>query len=157
MIANSHKALLLATSNKSEAAVGYTTMDGDTSGGLSPIADVPKSLVSLWLYWARERYELKSLELITASRGSLSPQPFDENDSLRDENDSRNATPVQKQLDQHTGPADFGLARPGLLSPVRRPSSEALLLLEVAEAETEPGSTPGRMGSSRPTAPAGFT
>ena len=78
MIANSHKALLLATSNKSEAAVGYTTMDGDTSGGLSPIADVPKSLVSLWLYWARERYELKSLELINGLEPTAELRPASE-------------------------------------------------------------------------------
>ena len=51
-IANLERALLLVTSNKSEAAVGYTTMDGDSSGGLAPIADVPKSLVSMWLSWA---------------------------------------------------------------------------------------------------------
>ena len=52
-VANMHNALLLVTSNKSEAAVGYTTMDGDSSGGLAPIADVPKSLVKLYLAWAR--------------------------------------------------------------------------------------------------------
>ena len=38
MLANIQGALLLATSNRSEAAVGYATMDGDTCGGLSPIA-----------------------------------------------------------------------------------------------------------------------
>ena len=36
MIANLRNALLLATSNRSESAVGYATMDGDTCGGLSP-------------------------------------------------------------------------------------------------------------------------
>ena len=34
MLANLRGALLLATSNRSEAAVGYATMDGDTCGGL---------------------------------------------------------------------------------------------------------------------------
>ncbi|MDB4791859.1 NAD(+) synthase, partial [Akkermansiaceae bacterium] len=42
MMANIRNALLLATSNRSEAAVGYATMDGDTSGGLSPIAGIDK-------------------------------------------------------------------------------------------------------------------
>ena len=51
-LANTRGLLLLATSNKSEAAVGYTTMDGDTSGGVAPIADVLKTLVSDWLAWA---------------------------------------------------------------------------------------------------------
>ena len=36
MLANLRGALLLATSNRSEAAVGYATMDGDTCGGLAP-------------------------------------------------------------------------------------------------------------------------
>lgn len=61
MVANVRRFLLLATSNKSEAAVGYTTMDGDTSGGLSPISDVPKSLIIVWLAWAAEFHGLKSL------------------------------------------------------------------------------------------------
>src|SRR5262249_2780345 len=38
LIANVRSALLLSTSNRSEAAVGYATMDGDTAGGLCPIA-----------------------------------------------------------------------------------------------------------------------
>ncbi|MBL7543820.1 MAG: NAD(+) synthase [Bdellovibrionaceae bacterium] len=51
MFANIKNALLLATSNRSEAAVGYATMDGDTSGGLSPIAGVDKSFLNKWLRW----------------------------------------------------------------------------------------------------------
>ena len=85
MIANSHKALLLATSNKSEAAVGYTTMDGDTSGGLSPIADVPKSLVSLWLRWAHQRYQLSSLALINGLEPTAELRP--EHEAQTDEDD----------------------------------------------------------------------
>ncbi|MEM7016472.1 MAG: NAD(+) synthase [Pseudomonadota bacterium] len=51
MIANIHRALLLSTSNRSEAAVGYATMDGDTSGGLSPIAGIDKHFLRQWLCW----------------------------------------------------------------------------------------------------------
>lgn len=61
MVANVRQFLLLATSNKSEAAVGYTTMDGDTSGGLSPISDVPKSLILVWLAWAAEFHGISAL------------------------------------------------------------------------------------------------
>ncbi len=43
--ANKKSALLLATSNKSESAVGYTTLYGDMAGGFSPIKDVFKSRV----------------------------------------------------------------------------------------------------------------
>jgi len=51
MIANLENKLLLATSNRSEAAVGYATMDGDTCGGLSPIAGIDKAFLRQWLAW----------------------------------------------------------------------------------------------------------
>ncbi|MBN8610848.1 MAG: NAD(+) synthase [Deltaproteobacteria bacterium] len=51
MLANVEGKLLLATSNRSEAAVGYATMDGDTSGGLSPIAGIDKHYLRSWLRW----------------------------------------------------------------------------------------------------------
>lgn len=41
-LSNSHKVLMLNTSNKSEAAVGYGTLYGDTSGALSVIGDLYK-------------------------------------------------------------------------------------------------------------------
>lgn len=75
MVANLNRALLISTSNKSEAAVGYTTMDGDTSGGLSPIADVPKSLIQVWLTWARDFHGYESLDAVlgTAATAELRP------------------------------------------------------------------------------------
>ena len=51
LLANLRNGLLLATSNRSEAAVGYATMDGDTSGGLSPIAGIDKAFIRRWLRW----------------------------------------------------------------------------------------------------------
>lgn len=51
LLTNLRGALLLATSNRSEAAVGYATMDGDTSGGLSPIAGIDKAFLRKWLAW----------------------------------------------------------------------------------------------------------
>ncbi|MGA2232242.1 MAG: NAD(+) synthase [Tepidisphaeraceae bacterium] len=51
MLANIRNALLLSTSNRSEAAVGYATMDGDTSGGLAPIAGIDKAFLRQWLRW----------------------------------------------------------------------------------------------------------
>lgn len=44
-LSNSHNALMLNTSNKSEAAVGYGTLYGDTSGALSVIGDLYKTEV----------------------------------------------------------------------------------------------------------------
>ena len=51
MLANIKNALLLATSNRSEASVGYATMDGDTSGSISPIAGIDKAYLRTWLRW----------------------------------------------------------------------------------------------------------
>ncbi|RYD22071.1 MAG: NAD(+) synthase [Verrucomicrobiaceae bacterium] len=51
MIANITNTLLLSTSNRSEAAVGYATMDGDTSGSLAPIAGIDKAWLRKWLRW----------------------------------------------------------------------------------------------------------
>jgi NAD+ synthase (glutamine-hydrolysing) len=51
LLANISGALLLSTSNRSEAAVGYATMDGDTAGGLAPIAGIDKAYLRKWLVW----------------------------------------------------------------------------------------------------------
>ena len=42
-ISNKLGAMVLATGNKSECAVGYCTLYGDTCGGFAPIADVYKT------------------------------------------------------------------------------------------------------------------
>ncbi|HBO44465.1 MAG TPA: NAD(+) synthase [Planctomycetaceae bacterium] len=55
LLANLNRALLLATSNRSEAAVGYATMDGDTCGGLSPITGVDKAFLREWLVWLEKQ------------------------------------------------------------------------------------------------------
>ena len=44
-ISNEEGHLVLATGNKSELAVGYSTIYGDAVGGYAPIKDVPKMLV----------------------------------------------------------------------------------------------------------------
>ncbi len=51
LLANLRNALLLTTGNRSEAAVGYATMDGDTSGGLSLLAGIDKHFLRQWLRW----------------------------------------------------------------------------------------------------------
>jgi NAD+ synthase (glutamine-hydrolysing) len=51
MLANLTGSLLLSTSNRSEAAVGYATMDGDTSGGIAPLAGIDKAYLRRWLVW----------------------------------------------------------------------------------------------------------
>ena len=49
LLTNLEGRLLLSTSNRSEVGVGYATMDGDTSGGLAPIAGANKTFLRGWL------------------------------------------------------------------------------------------------------------
>lgn len=51
LLTNLSNHLLLATSNRSEAAVGYATMDGDTAGSISPLAGIDKHYLRQWLRW----------------------------------------------------------------------------------------------------------
>jgi NAD+ synthase (glutamine-hydrolysing) len=44
-LSNQFGALVLTTGNKSETAVGYATLYGDTAGGFAVIKDVPKTMV----------------------------------------------------------------------------------------------------------------
>jgi NAD+ synthase (glutamine-hydrolysing) len=53
--------LVLTTSNKSESAVGYATLFGDTAGGFAVIKDVPKLLV---YELARHRNRVAGREII---------------------------------------------------------------------------------------------
>jgi len=96
MITNIEDKLLLATSNRSEAAVGYATMDGDTCGGLSPIAGIDKAFLRRWLSWAetsgplglgatpalgcvtrqRSTPELRPQQALQQSEGDLMPFPI---------------------------------------------------------------------------------
>lgn len=50
-LSNEHGHLVLATGNKSEISVGYSTLYGDSVGGFAPIKDVPKTLVWALASW----------------------------------------------------------------------------------------------------------
>ncbi|ADD44595.1 NAD+ synthase [Stackebrandtia nassauensis] len=50
-LSNQHGHLVLAAGNKSEYAVGYSTLYGDAVGGYAPIKDVPKTLVFELAKW----------------------------------------------------------------------------------------------------------
>jgi NAD+ synthase (glutamine-hydrolysing) len=77
MLANIKNALLLATSNRSEASVGYATMDGDTSGSILPISGIDKSFVRTWLIWL-EAQGFKGLHLVNCLEPSAELRPLSE-------------------------------------------------------------------------------
>jgi NAD+ synthetase len=60
-ISNEEGSLLLATSNKSESAVGYTTIYGDMCGAFSPIKDVYKTQVYKLAKWRNKNIPKGSL------------------------------------------------------------------------------------------------
>jgi NAD+ synthase (glutamine-hydrolysing) len=65
-ISNAEGHLVLATGNKSELSVGYSTIYGDAVGGFAPLKDVPKTLV-----WELSRW--RNAEALR--RGAVPPIP----------------------------------------------------------------------------------
>jgi NAD+ synthase (glutamine-hydrolysing) len=81
-IANAENFLLITTSNRSEATVGYCTMDGDTAGSLAPVAGIDKVFLREWLAWARDAYVLPALDLVIRQTptAELKPEAFNQTD-----------------------------------------------------------------------------
>lgn len=77
MLANSKKALLLTTSNRSEGDVGYATMDGDTSGSIAPILGVDKPFIRQWLHWAEKTLGYKGLHEVNQLEPTAELRPAD--------------------------------------------------------------------------------
>jgi NAD+ synthase (glutamine-hydrolysing) len=65
-LSNQHGHLVLTTGNKTELAVGYSTIYGDSVGGFAPIKDVEKGLV-----WELARYRNQ----LAVSLGQIPPIP----------------------------------------------------------------------------------
>ncbi|MEX2274129.1 MAG: NAD+ synthase [Actinomycetota bacterium] len=85
-VSNRFGDLVLATGNKSEYAVGYSTLYGDMAGGFAPIKDVPKTLVYQLSRWRNTQ---------AAARGEVAPIP----DRVLDKPPSAELRPGQKDTD----------------------------------------------------------
>lgn len=85
MLANIKNYLLLSTSNRSEGALGYTTMDGDTSGGISPIAAVGKDFILQWLRWAEKEKSYHGLKTVNALQPTAELRPQEQNQTDEEE------------------------------------------------------------------------
>ena len=83
-ISNKFGHIVLNTSNKSEAAVGYGTLYGDMVGGLSVIADIYKTEVFELAKFINKEKEIIPINIITKPPSAeLRPDQFD-SDSLPD-------------------------------------------------------------------------
>lgn len=81
-LSNKYGRMLLSTGNKSELAVGYTTLYGDSCGGLAVISDVPKTMVyQLAAHINREREIIPENTIRKPPSAELRPGQMD-TDSL---------------------------------------------------------------------------
>lgn len=95
-LSNKEGHLVLTTGNKSELAVGYSTIYGDSVGGFAPIKDVPKTLVWELARWRNAR---------AASQGDTPPIPVNSIDKppsaeLRPDQTDQDSLPDYELLDQ---------------------------------------------------------
>jgi len=85
MLTNVKRGLLITTSNRSEGDVGYATMDGDTAGGIAPIAGVDKDFIRKWLRWAEINRGHHGLHRVNSLAPTAELRPSDQ--SQTDEKD----------------------------------------------------------------------
>lgn len=85
MLANLENKLLMATSNRSEGDVGYATMDGDTSGSISPIAGVDKHFILQWLKYAEHELGFSGLKEVNALTPTAELRPEAQNQTDEDD------------------------------------------------------------------------
>jgi NAD+ synthase (glutamine-hydrolysing) len=87
LLTNLSNHLLLATSNRSEAAVGYATMDGDTAGSISPLAGIDKHYLRQWLRWLEtvgcevkgKHIRIEGLKKVNSLQPTAELRPLDKN------------------------------------------------------------------------------
>jgi NAD+ synthase (glutamine-hydrolysing) len=131
-LSNQHGHLLLTTGNKSEVAVGYSTLYGDSAGGFAPIKDVPKTLVWELARWrnaaARDRGEMEPIP-----RNSIEKPPSAELAPGQQDSDS---LPSYEELDAVIADyVDRDLGMVGLLQAGHDPDVVARVLRLVDSAE----------------------
>ncbi|MBA3524514.1 MAG: NAD+ synthase [Geodermatophilaceae bacterium] len=94
-LSNEHGHLVLATGNKTELAVGYSTIYGDAVGGIAPIKDVPKTLVWQLSRW-RNAYAARHGQTPPIPENSISKPPSAE---LRPGQKDSDSLPPYAELD----------------------------------------------------------
>ena len=95
-LSNQEGHLVLATGNKSELAVGYSTLYGDAVGGYAPIKDLLKSEVWAIARWRNKVAQLRG-EILPIPENSISKEPSAE---LRPDQLDTDSLPPYDQLDQ---------------------------------------------------------
>lgn len=94
-LSNADGHLVLSTGNKTELAVGYSTIYGDSAGGFAPIKDVPKTLVWELARWRNEAAEARG-ETPPIPENSIGKPPSAE---LRPDQTDQDSLPPYEVLD----------------------------------------------------------
>ena len=85
--------LVLTTSNKSETAVGYSTLYGDMAGGFAVIKDIPKTLIYQLTHWInRHAFDRPVIPQRTIERAPTA--------ELREEQTDQDSLPPYEVLDR---------------------------------------------------------
>ncbi|HZU56945.1 MAG TPA: NAD+ synthase [Actinocrinis sp.] len=95
-LSNQRGHLVLATGNKSELSVGYSTLYGDAVGAFGPIKDVSKTLVWALARWRDEEAERRG-EIPPIPRNSIEKEPSAE---LRPGQRDTDSLPPYEVLDE---------------------------------------------------------
>ena len=95
-LSNAEGHLTLTTGNKTELAVGYSTIYGDSVGGFAPIKDVEKTLVWKLAKWRNELSE-SSGQIAPIPQNSISKPPSAE---LRPDQTDQDSLPDYELLDK---------------------------------------------------------
>ena len=97
-LSNARGHLLLSTSNKSEMAVGYSTLYGDMCGGLAPIADLYKVEVFEMARWMNQHHERLGFAQPPVPEESITKPPSAE---LRPDQRDEDSLPAYDRLDAY--------------------------------------------------------
>lgn len=95
-VSNQEGHLVLATGNKSELAVGYSTLYGDAVGAFAPIKDIYKTDVWALSAWRNDQARLRG-EVPPIPAGSISKEPSAE---LRPDQKDSDSLPEYHVLDE---------------------------------------------------------
>jgi NAD+ synthase (glutamine-hydrolysing) len=112
-LSNQEGHLVLTTGNKSELAVGYSTLYGDSVGGFNPLKDVPKTLVWRLAQW-RDAEAVRRGETEPIPANSITKPPSAE---LRPDQLDSDSLPDYAELDAIlAGYVDGDLGRDDLVT-----------------------------------------
>jgi NAD+ synthase (glutamine-hydrolysing) len=131
-LSNQEGHLVLTTGNKSELAVGYSTLYGDSVGGFNPLKDVPKTLVWRLAKWRNDEAERRG-ETAPIPESSITKPPSAE---LRPGQLDTDSLPDYAVLDALlTGYVDGDLGRDELVAAGHDPAlvDRILRLVDLAE------------------------